>query len=184
MRANPKGNTMTTLINAKALTAVITAFKGEATAIAKARAAQDKAIQSVLDGLLVSCMVPKAEFMKGNSKSNDARREVKEMFDAIVETGAISKASGAMYQSAFWIAFEQGVEFKRDLCSKGKAKPQADGASTDTAKPKQVKVTSATRENLDAVLKQALAMARSLGLTEFAAEVLDICIESLDGFAE
>jgi hypothetical protein len=175
---------MTTLINAKSFAAVITAFKGEAAAIAKARTLQDKAIQAVLDGLLISCTVPKAMFMKGNSTSNTARGEVKAMFDAIVETGAISKASGAMYQSAFWIAFEQGVAFKRDLCSKGKAKPQANGASTETAKPKSTKVVSVNRENLDAVLKQALAMSRTLGLTEFAAEVLGICLDSLDGFKE
>jgi hypothetical protein len=37
---------------------------------------------------------------------------------------------------------------------------------------------------LDKTLSKAIAQARMLGLTEFAAQVLDVAIESLDGFKE
>jgi hypothetical protein len=56
------------------------------------------------------------------------------------------------------------------------------GASTSTAKAG--KVTSTTRDELDKTLSKALAQARVLGLTEFAANVLDLALESLDGFKE
>lgn len=45
-------------------------------------------------------------------------------------------------------------------------------------------VTSTSREDLDKTLSKAIAQARMLGLTEFAAQVLDVAIESLDGFKE
>jgi hypothetical protein len=45
-------------------------------------------------------------------------------------------------------------------------------------------VTSTTREAADKTLSKALAQYRALGLTEFAAGVLDLAIESLDGFKE
>jgi hypothetical protein len=49
---------------------------------------------------------------------------------------------------------------------------------------KSGKVTSTSREELDKTLSKALAQARVLGLTEFAANVLDLALESLDGFKE
>jgi hypothetical protein len=168
------------VINASIVNAVIKSFEGEAKAIAKARTAQDKAIQGALDAMLIACDKPKALFMKGNAKTNEARGQIKAMFDAIVEKGFISKSSGASYQSAFWIAFEQGVEFKRDLNNK-KDKPEGE-AKTSTKASGAVQSTS--RKDLDKTLSKALAQARLLGLTDFAAEVLDLCIDRLDGFEE
>ena len=156
---------------------IFKAFEGEAKAIKKARSIQDQAIQQALDVITLACDKPKAEFMKGNSKSNGARAEVKEIFDGLVEKGFISKASGAQYQSAFWIAFESGVEFQRDLVNK-KSNDKKDATA------KAGKVTSTSRTELDKTLTKALAQARMLGLTEFAAEMLDLCIESLDDFKE
>ncbi|MFM7012503.1 MAG: hypothetical protein ACKO0Z_24770 [Betaproteobacteria bacterium] len=169
-----------TVINQSLVAAVVRSFEGEAKAIAKARTAQDKAIQAALDAMLIAADKPKAEFMKGNAKTNEARGQIKAMFDAIVEKGYISKSSGASYQSAFWIAFETGVEFSRDLNNKksdakgeAKANPKASGG-----------VQSTTRKDLDKTISKALAQARLLGLTDFAAEVLDFCIDCLDGFEE
>jgi hypothetical protein len=98
------------------------------------------------------------------------------MFDAIVSP-TCSKASAAQYQTAFWIAFEKGIAFQRDLVNK-KSDDKKD------ATPKAGKVTSTSRTDLDKTLSKALAQARMLGLTEFAATMLDHCIESLDGFKE
>lgn len=170
-----------TVINASIVSAVVRSFEGEAKAIAKARAAQDKAIQAALDAMFIACDKPKAEFLKGNAKTNPARGQIKAMFDAIVEKGFISKSSGASYQSAFWIAFEQGIEFSRDLNNK-KDKGEAGEAK---ANPKSSGgVQSTTRKDLDKTISKALAQARLLGLLDFAADMLDLVQDRLDNFEE
>jgi cation transport regulator ChaB len=168
------------VINQSLVAAVIKSFEGEAKAIAKARAGQDKAIQATLDAMFIACDKPKAEFLKGNAKTNPARGQIKAMFDAICEAGYISKSSAASYQSAFWIAFEQGVSFQRDLNNK---KDKAEGEAKASTKASGA-VQSTSRKDLDKTLSKALAQARLLGLTDFAAEVLDLCIDRLDGFEE
>jgi hypothetical protein len=171
------------VINQALISNVIKSFEGEAKAIAKARTTQDKAIQATLDAMLIACDKPKALFMKGNAKTNEARGQIKAMFDAIVEKGFISKSSGASYQSAFWIAFEQGIEFQRDLNNK-KDKTEGESGETKTSTKASGAVQSTSRKDLDKTLSKALAQARLLGLTDFAAEVLDLCIDRLDGFEE
>ena len=160
------------------VSAIFKSFEGEAKAIAKARTDQDKAINVALDAMTIACDKPKALFMKGNAKTNEARAEVKALFDGLVEKGFISKSSGASYQSAFWIAFEQGIPFQRDLNNK------KENAGESTATPKSGKVTSTSRTDLDKTLSKAIQQARMLGLTEFAADLLDQCLDSLDGFKE
>ena len=168
------------VINVSLVSAVIKSFEGEAKAIAKARQGQDKAIQAALDAMFVACDKPKAEFLKGNAKTNAARGQIKDMFDAISAAGYISKSSAASYQSAFWIAFEQGVEFQRDLNNK-KDKPEGEASPSPKASGA---VQSTSRTDLDKTLSKALAQARLLGLTAFAADVLDLCIDRLEGFKE
>jgi hypothetical protein len=170
------------VINQSLVNAVIKSFEGEAKAIAKARAGQDKAIQATLDAMVIACDQSKALFMKGNAKTNEARGQIKSMFDAICEKGFISKSSAASYQSAFWIAFEQGIPFQRDLNNK-KDKTESTG-ETKTSTKASGAVQSTSRKDLDKTLSKALAQARLLGLTDFAAEVLDLCIDRLDGFEE
>ena len=165
-----------TIVSKNLTSKVIKLFHGEGETLAKIRTTQDQAINAVLDAMTLACDKPKVEFMKGNAKTNDARREVKEMFDAIVSP-TCSKASAAQYQSAFWIAFEKGIAFQRDLVNK-----KSDDKKDATAKAG--KVTSTSRTELDKTLSKALAQARMLKLNEFAAEILDLCIESLDDFKE
>ena len=169
------------VINASIVNAVIKSFEGEAKAIAKARAIQDKAIQAALDAMFIACDKPKAEFLKGNAKTNPARGQIKGMFDAIVEAGYISKSSGASYQSAFWIAFEQGIEFKRDLNNK---KDKTEGGEAKTSAKASGAVQSTSRTDLDKTLSKAMAQARLLGLLDFAADLVDLCQDRLDGFEE
>jgi hypothetical protein len=166
-----------TIVSKNLTSKVIKLFQGEGDTIAKIRTEQDKAINAVLDAMTLACDKPKDIFMKGNAKTNEARREVKEMFDAIVSP-TCSKSSAASYQSAFWIAFEQGIAFQRDLNNK------KENAGEKSSEPKSGKVTSTSRTDLDKTLSKALAQARMLGLTEFAADILDLCIESLDDFKE
>jgi hypothetical protein len=131
--------------------------------------------------MFIACDKPKAEFMKGNAKTNEARGQIKAMFDAIVEKGFISKSSGASYQSAFWIAFEQGVEFKRDLNNK---KDTSESGEAKTSTKASGAVQSTTRAELDKTFCKALVQARLLGLKDFAADLLDMLHDRLDGFEE
>ena len=170
-----------TIVSKSIVNSIFKAFKGEADAITKARSDQDKAIQQALDAMTLACDKPKAEFMKGTAVKNDARREIKELFDGLAEKGFISKSSAASYQTAFWIAFEQGIPFQRDLNNK---KSSANDTTDAPTTPKSGKVTSTSRADLDKTLSKAIQQARMLKLSEFAAEILDLCIESLDGFKE
>ena len=174
------------VINQSLVNAVIKSFEGEAKAIAKARTTQDKAIQATLDAMLIACDKPKALFMKGNAKTNEARGQIKAMFDAIVEKGFISKSSGASYQSAYWIAFEQGVPFQRDLNNK-KDKPE--GGTGDTTgkgseKPTSGSVTTTTVPELHKTLSKALAQARILNQSLFVADLTDLIVDVWPDFKE
>ena len=171
------------VINQSLIAAVIKSFEGEAKAIAKARAGQDKAIQATLDAMLIACDKPKALFMKGNAKTNEARGQIKAMFDAICEKGFISKSSAASYQSAYWIAFEQGIEFQRDLNNK-KDKAEGESGEAKTSTKASGAVQSTSRTDLDKTLSKAMAQARLLGLLDFAADLVDLCQDRLDGFEE
>jgi len=130
---------------------------------------------------VLACDKPKAEFLKGNSKTNPARAQIKGMFDALVEAQYLSKATAATYQSCFWIAFETSVPFSRTLAKDASNdKPKAD----KSAAAKAGKVESTTRIELDKTISKAIKQARLLGLTDFAAELVDVCIDRLDGFKE
>jgi hypothetical protein len=169
------------VINASLIAAVVKSFEGEAKAIAKARAVQDKAIQAALDAMVIACDKPKALFMKGNAKTNEARGQIKAMFDAIVEKGFISKSSGASYQSAFWIAFEQGIEFKRDLNNK---KDAPEGGTEGPTKPASGKVETTDIPALHKTLSKALAQARLLNQKLFAADLVDLIVDVWPDFKE
>jgi hypothetical protein len=149
-------------------------------AVRKATETEDKAIQQTLDAMLLACDKPKAEFLKGNSASNPARGQIKGMFEALAEAQYISKATASVYQTCFWMAFEQGVPFSRTLAKDAKPKDKAD----KPAVPKSGKVTNTTRAELDKTLTKALTQARALLMADFAADLLDICLERLDGFKE
>lgn len=168
-----------TYVNQSIVSKVTKAFAGEAKALSKARAEQDKAIQAHIDAMRIAMgKTPMAAFLKGNAAKNEARGEVKAMFDSLVTAEYIGASAGRNYQTSYWMAFEQNVPFQRDLFT---SKPKAESKASDK---KAGEVKSTTREALDKTLSKAIAQARLLGLTEFAAEMLDLCIESLDGFTE
>jgi len=160
-------------ISSSVSSAIKSAFSGEKKAIDLARVKQDKAIQLALDAMTLACTGSKADFMKGNSKSNTALGEVKEIFDTIVKEGHLAAASANMYRTSFWMAFENGIPFKRDLATKPKGPTLEKTAGT-------TKVVSVTRENLMKSIAATMAMAKALGLTMFAQELQDLATENLD----
>ena len=173
------------IINPKVASTAIGLFKREVIQRTEITAKQDAALQQVIDGLNVTRTVSKAEFSKGTSANNPARAEVKSLFEAIKEAGGLSKSLVDNYQLSFWIAFNHNIPFSRSLFNQY----NADGSvkapkEKGKAEPKTGKVKETTRAELDKTLTKALEQARLLGLTEFAATLLDHCIESLDGFKE
>ena len=171
---------MTNVINTTLTNAIINAFTGKVAAL---NAMQDKTIQKAVDAMRVACSVPVAEFLKGNAKTNPARGQVAAMFTEIVTAGGLSKSAANNYATSFWVAFEQGVPFQRTLFESGrKAKVAATDKTPDTKKAGAVRETN--RAELDKTICKMLEQARLIGLTEFAALVLDVCVECLDKFTE
>ena len=162
---------------------VLKSFEGEAKAIAKARIAQDACLQKMLDAFWVACDKPKAEFLKGNAATNPARYQVKSLFDAIAEKGFISKSSAASYQSAFWIAFEKGIPFQRDLNNKTKPESGA-GGGTEGKTPPSGAVEKTDVPALHKTLSKALAQARTLNQRLFADDLTELIKDTWPEFVE
>ena len=148
-------------------------------------AARTKSNNILLDAMLVACDKPKSEFTKGNAATNAALSQVKAFFDECIKRGALEKSTADSYRSGFWYAFEQGVPWTADINNKKtEAKKAAKKAAKAAAAPVTGMVQSTSRNDLDKTLSKALAQARLLGLTEFAADLLDFCVDRLDGFTE
>lgn len=143
-----------------------------------AAAAQDQNIQKAVDCMTVHFRGAKTGLTKKVWAALRAPKaahkvEIIELFDSIP---GIETATRKNLATAFWAAFETGKPFKR---SHGFAKSKAKAAKAKTGK-----VESTDRAALDETLFKALKQARLLGLTGFAAELVDLCAESLDGFEE
>jgi hypothetical protein len=153
--------------------------------IAKNIKAQNKAIQALVDAHIVANDKPtKALYMKGNASSNDAKKEVKALFDKLAKEEYISKTSASIYQTCFWIAFETGVPFSRDLHNaKSKAKAEST-AKVEAESTKAGKVETTTIAEMHKTLSKALAQARILNQTIFAGELVDFIIATYPDFKE
>lgn len=112
-----------------------------------------------------------------------AIRESQVVID-LVATGAMEKKTFTEYAQGAMRALHYGVPFAADLKNNPDMALPWGKAGKGSATAKSGKVTSTSRTDLDKTLSKALAQARALGLTEFAADVLDLCLDSLDGFKE
>ena len=101
----------------------------------------------------------------------------------VVASGAMEKKTFTEYAQGAARAFYYGVPFAADLKNNPDYKLPWGKASTGAA-AKSGKVTSTTREALDQTLSKAIEQARALKLEGFAAEILDLCLESLSDFKE
>jgi hypothetical protein len=145
---------------------------------------QNKVITLLVDAHIVANDKPtKAEYMKGNSATNDARKEIKTLFEGLATAGYIEKSTVKSYQNSFWIAFEQGVPFNRNLANKKSADKKAETAKTESA-TKAGKVETTTIAEMHKTLSKALAQARILNQTIFAGELVDFIIATYPDFKE
>ena len=97
--------------------------------------------------------------------------------------GACEKKTFTEYAQSAMRALHWSVPFEASLKNKPEfALPDNKVKTSDTGKAGPV--TSTTRESADKTLSKALAQYRALGLTLFAADLLDVALDSLEGFKE
>ena len=160
-------------------TAKAKAEKLEADSISK----QNAEIQKLVDAHVIACNTTKAEYLKGNSKTNEARGEVKALFDSLVSKEYISKNSAQQYAQCFWIAFETNVPFSRDLANKkSEAKAEVNAKAEATAKAGKVEVTDMPA--LIATLQKALHQCTLLNQSMLKASLIHSIIEFIPDFTE
>jgi hypothetical protein len=144
---------------------------------------QNVEISKLVDAHIVANDKPtKAEYMKGNSATNEARKEIKTLFEGLATAGFIEKSTVKSYQNSFWIAFEQGVPFNRNLANKKSADKKAEATKTESVKAGKVEVT--TIAEMHKTLSKALAQARILNQSIFAAELIDFILITYPDFKE
>jgi hypothetical protein len=151
--------------------------------IAESVSKQNAEIQKLVDAHVLACATTKAEYLKGNSKTNEARGEVKALFDSLVSKEYISKNSAQQYAQCFWIAFETNVPFSRDLANKkAEAKAEANTKAEATAKAGKVEVTDMPA--LIATLQKALHQCSLLNQSMLKASLIDSIVEFIPDFTE
>ena len=129
-------------------------------------------IQYVMDSMAANQKVPDEIFMKGNAVTNQARRDIKDMFKAFADDGLIEQSTATMHASAYWMCYENGEKFN-PAAVQNKSK----------AKVKSGKAKSVTIENYADALGKALAMARTLQHST-AAALVDLILEIDPEFSE
>ena len=172
-----------TKIHASIIGAFATAKAKADKLIAESTTKQNQEIQKLVDAHVIACATTKAEYLKGNSKTNEARGEVKALFDTLVSKEYISKNSAQQYAQCFWIAFETNVPFSRDLANKkAEAKAEANTKAEATAKAGKVEVTDMPALTL--TLQKALHQCTLLNQTLLKGALLDAIVEFIPEFTE
>lgn len=146
-----------------------------------------QAVNQVLDAMTIACDKPKAVFTKGNAATNPAKHQIKAMFDAIVEAGHLEKTTAATYQTCFWIAFDQGCAWSPDLANKKSADKKSASESSESSESSAKtsgKVETTDIPALHKTLSKALAQARILNQSIFAADLVDLIQDTWPDFKE
>jgi len=167
------------------------AFDSYAKPIVKALEGFDKAteklsttVQTTIQAYIDVCAKNGvAQDKSGVTSIGKAIREC-ETFAQHIATGFIERKTITEYAQGAMRAYFHAVPFSPTLKNDpamalpwGKAKESTGGKASGA-------VTSTSRAELDKTLTKVLQQARLLGLTEFAANIVDLCLESLDNFKE
>lgn len=176
-----------------AITIKPVSFDNSARVIGKAFAGFDKSfakltgtVNAAMQGFIDQWAVTNDKSEASVKAMGKAIRESQVVLD-LVATGAMEKKTFTEYAQSAMRALHWGVPFSADLKNNadmglpwgkaGKGSGTGDGDKTGGVK-------STSRADLDKTISKALAQARMLGLAEFAADMLDLCLDSLDGFKE
>lgn len=122
---------------------------------------------------------------RGEASCKAMQKEIREC-DAvlnIVASGAMEQKTFTEYANSAARALHFNVPFEPSLKNNPDLKLPWGKKSGDKTKTSGT-VQNTSRTELDKTLSKALAQARILGLTEFAADILDLCLDRLDGFTE
>ena len=162
------------VISSKLVSSIISSRVRESKVADKAAAETDARIQMAVDAMTVACDKPKAEFLKGNAKTNPARREVKELFEEMAAAAGLGESAARNYATSFWIAFETGVPFMRTLYET-KSKGPAAGHAEDSKKAGSVKTT--TMAEAIKTGRKLLEQLEVLNQLQARAALLDVLVE-------
>jgi hypothetical protein len=101
-----------------------------------------------------------------------------------VALGIFEKKTFTEYAQSAARALHFNVPFAASLKGDDTKKLPWSKKGSSSASPKAGKVIKTDRAELDKTISKALAQCRALGLTDLAADMLDLCIDRLDGFKE
>jgi hypothetical protein len=167
------------------------AFDSFANPIVKALEGFDKAttklsttVQTTIQAYIDSCAKAGVSRDKAGVESIGKAITQCETFAHHIATGFIERKTIVEYAQGAKRAYFHAVPFTASLKNDtamslpwGKAKESTGGKASGA-------VQSTSRAELDKTLSKAIQQARLLGLNEFAANIVDLCLESLDGFKE
>ena len=184
------GNIMSTIQTSTKIELTAVSFNDRARAIARGYKAFDTAAGKL--GAVVNremqAYIDQWFIANGNTEQSvkamgKAIRDSQVVLD-LVATGAMEKKTFTEYAQGAMRALHYGVPFAADLKNNPDMALPWGKAKTSGSTAKNGKVSTTTRAELDKTLTKALAMARTLGLLEFAADLVDLCTDSLDDFKE
>lgn len=142
-----------------------------------AASVRQREIQRIMDSMRLRMSVPMAEFLKGNARTNDARADIKVVFEAFTLDGLLGEltpSTASVYASSYWLCFEEGIPFDLNARDKKSKTAKLKGSST-----KKVDVEKYGKE-----LIKVLAMARLLQRNDDASALLDMIVEIDPEFVE
>lgn len=161
--------------------AVLKALQHFDAAASKTAATIAKHMQHFLDACSVAGIERTTEGVKAIGKSI---REC-EVFKHAIDTGALERKTVTEYAQSAMRAYFHDVPFSQGLKNDPDFKiPDASGTTKGPKITKAGPVTRVTREALDKTISKMLQQTRMFGLTELAADMLDLVIERLDNFKE
>jgi hypothetical protein len=166
----------------------IVSFDSRAQAIAKGFKSFDTAygkltsiVNREMQGFIDAWFVANGKDEPSVKAMGKAIRESQTVLD-LVATGAMEKKTFTEYAQSAMRALHFGVPFSADLKNNpDKGLPWGKAGKGGDTTGKSGKVTSTTREDADKTLSKAIAQYRAIGCAVFAAELVDLAMDSLAG---
>ena len=164
-------------------------FNSFAKTIVKAFVAGDKAAIKMREAIQIALQ----QFVDANLQANGRTEDsCKALAKSIRESEvALNSVAQGVMEAKTWTEYSQSaqralywaVPFEASLKNDADKKLPWSKKATNTVTAAGRSVNT-NRAELDKTISKVLQQARILGLTEFAAQVLDVAIERLDGFKE
>lgn len=160
--------------------AVVSALKSFDMAAAKTGAQICLAFQTMVDTAI------KAGVNKDEAGVKSFMKDIRdaEPFEEAVALGLMERKTVTEYAQSAGRAFFHNVPFAQNLKNDESMKLPWGKAGKGGTTGKAGKVESTSRAEVDATARKLLKQLRLIGLTELAADTLDLLVERLEGFTE